>query len=234
MEITRGPQSALYGSNAVTGVINIISHRGEGAPSFTALAEGGSNYTRRFATGGSGLARGLSWSYNLSRLDSDGVVENDRYRNQSAFLNLGYDQAHRQFSFRFFGNANDTGAPGAYGSDPAGTSTDTYIDTVSRGKQNLFGYQLGYVEQISSRVRQVTTASLATNDIFYHLNLWGDYRSSNLRGILNTRSEIILSPKNTLAAGFEFNREQTKHDYITDSQFSPFLLPRTSLEEKWG
>ena len=236
VEITRGPQSALYGSNAVTGVINIISHRGEGAPSFTALAEGGSNYTRRFATGGSGLTHGFSWSYNLSRLDSDGVVANDRYRNQSAFLNLGYDQAHRQLSFQFFGNANDTGAPGPYGSDPAGTFTG--IDTVSRGKQNLFGYQFGYVEQISSRVRQVTTASLATNDLFYHLNLWGDYRSSSLRGILNTRSEIILSPKNTLAAGFEFNREQIRHDYITDSQYSPFLLPRTSLayfvEDRWN
>ena len=235
VEVTRGPQSALYGSNAVTGVINIISHRGEGAPSFTALAEGGSNYTRRFATGGSGLVHGFNWSYNLSRLDSDGVVENDRYRNQSAFLTLGYDKAHRQFSFHFFGNANDTGAPGPYGSDPAGTFTG--IDTVSRGKQNLFGYQFGYVEQISSRVRQVTTASLATDDLFYHLNLWGDYRSSSLRGVLNTRSEIILSPKNTLAAGFEFNREQIKHDYITDSQNSPFLLPRTSLayfmEDRW-
>ena len=236
IEIARGPQSALYGSNAVTGVINIISHRGEGAPSFTALAEGGSNYTRRFATGGSGLTHGFNWSYNLSRLDSDGVVANDRYRNQSAFLTLGYDQAHRQFSFRFFGNANDSGAPGPYGSHPAGPAVG--IDTVSRGKQNLFGYQLGYVEQISSRVRQVTTASLSTNDLFYHLNIWGDYRSSSLRGVFNTRSEIILSPKNTLAVGFEFNREQIKHDYITDSQYSPFLLPRTSLayfvEDRWN
>ena len=236
VEITRGPQSALYGSNAVTGVINFISRRGEGSPHFTALAEGGSYQTRRFATGGTGAVQGFNWSYNLSRLVSDGVVENDWYRNQSAFLNLGYDQKQRQFSFRFFGNANDTGAPGPYGSDPAGTFTG--IDTVSRGKQNLFGYQLGYVEQFSSRVRQVTTANLSTNDLSYHLNIWGDYQSSSLRGLFNTRSEIVLSPKNTLAVGFEFNREQTKHDYITDSQYEPFLLPRTSLayffEDRWN
>lgn len=236
MEVTRGPQSALYGSNAMTGVINFVTPRGEGKPTFTALAEGGSYSTRRFATGGTGAIRGFNWSYNLSRLDSEGVVENDHYRNQSAFLTLGYDQAKRQFSFRFFGNANDTGAPGPYGSDPAGTFTG--IDTVSRGKQNLFGYQLAYVEQISSRVRQVTTANVATNDLFYNLNIWGEYRSSSLRGIVNTRSEIILTPKNTLAAGFEYNREQTKHDYITDSQSQPFLLPRTSLayfaEDRWN
>jgi outer membrane cobalamin receptor len=236
IEVTRGPQSALYGSNAVTGVINIISRRGEGRPVFTALAEGGSNYTRRFATGGSGLTKGFSWSYNLSRLDSDGVVANDDYRNQSAFLSLGYNQANRQLSFRFFGNANERGVPGAYGSDPAHTFTG--IDTVSRGKQNLFGYQLGYTEQISSRVRQVTTASLTTNDLFYHLYLWGDYRAESLRGIFNTRSEILLSRNATLAAGFEFNRDQIRHDYIQDSQFSPFLLPRTSLayfiENRWS
>ena len=68
--------------------------------------------------------------------------------------------------------------------------------------------------------------------------MWGDYKSANLRGILNTRSEIMLSPKDTLAAGFEFNREQIRNDYITDSQFSPFLLPRTSLayfvENRWS
>ncbi len=236
IEITRGPQSALYGSNALTGAINIVSRRGEGPPTFTALAEGGSNYTRRFATGGSGLTRGFSWAYDLSRLDSDGVVANDSYRTQSAFLSLGYSRAGRQLSFRFFGNANHSGAPGPYGSDPAGTFTG--IDTVSRGKQNLFGYQVGYTEQISSRVRQVSTVSLTTNDLYYHLNLWGDYRAENLRGLFNTRTEIALSNSDTLAAGFEFNREQIRHDYITDSQFSPFLLPRTSLayfiENRWS
>jgi outer membrane receptor protein involved in Fe transport len=236
IEITRGPQSALYGSNAVTGAINVVSRRGEGPPKFTALAEGGSHYTRRFATGGSGLTRGFSWAYDLSRLDSDGAVANDNYRTQSAFLSLGYSQARRQLRFGFFGNANHSGAPGPYGSDPAGTFTG--IDTVSRGKQNLFGYQLGYTEQISSRVRQVSTVSLTTNDLFYHLNLWGDYRAESLRGVFNTRSEITLSNTDTLAAGFEFNREQIRHDYITDSQFSPFLLPRTSLayfvENRWS
>ena len=55
VEIVRGPESALYGSNAVTGVINVVTHRGQGPPRFTFLVEGGSFTTRRFATGGSGL-----------------------------------------------------------------------------------------------------------------------------------------------------------------------------------
>lgn len=239
VEVTRGPQSALYGPNALTGVINIVSRRGEGRPRFNALAEGGSYATRRFATGGSGLTKGFDWSYNLSRQDTDGVVVNDFYRNQSAFLNLGYRQnLRRQLDFHFFGNANHAGAPGPYGSDPNNFVDDNNpYDAISRGKQNLFGYQLGYTELFTPRFRQVTTASLATNDTIYHTP-YGDSNNANLRGIFNTRSEISLSNSDTLAAGFEFNREQIRHTYISDSQFNPFLLPRTSLgyfvENRWS
>jgi outer membrane receptor protein involved in Fe transport len=236
IEVTRGPESALYGPNALTGVINIVSRQGEGPPRFTALAEGGSYSTRRFATGGTGLNRGFSWSYNFSRLDSDGVVENDNYRNQSAFISLGYRQGiRREFNFHFVGNANDAGAPGPYGSDP--NHLFFGIDTVSRGKQNLFGYQLEYAEQVASRVRQVTTVSLATNNTLYH-SPYGDSDNRNLRGIFNTRTEMAVSDRDTLVAGFEFNREQIRHTYISDSQFNPFLLPRTSLayflENRWS
>ena len=67
VEVNRSQQSALCLTNALTGVINIVRRRGEGPPSFTALAEGGSYATRRFATGGSGLIKGFSWSYKFSR-----------------------------------------------------------------------------------------------------------------------------------------------------------------------
>jgi outer membrane cobalamin receptor len=243
MEVIRGPQSALYGSNAVAGVINLISKRGEGKPTFTALAEGGSYSTRRFATGGSGLNGGFSWSYNLSRIDSDGAVVNDNYRNQSAFLSLGYHQSRRLLDFHFFGNANSSGAPGPYGSDPNNFVDDkNAVNTESRGKQNLFGYQFGYTEQLSSRIRQVTTLSVATNDLFYHIHdvLWGDsnYTSENMRSVLNTRSEILLSINNTLAAGFEYNHERIKQTYITNSHNVPFPIPRNSfayfVEDRWN
>jgi outer membrane cobalamin receptor len=234
IEITRGPQSALYGSNAVTGVINLVSQKGESAPSFSGLAEGGSYSTRRFVASGNGLNRGFSWSYNLSRLDSDGVVVNDNYRNQSAFLSLGYKSSARQLDFHFIGNANDAGSPGAYGSDPMRTFWG--IDKTTRVKQNLFGYQIGYVENISSKIRQVSSVSLSTNDLYYH----SDYgnNSENLRGVFNTRTEIAISNSDTLTAGFEFNREQIRNTYLTDTQGNAFLLQRASLayfvENRWS
>jgi outer membrane cobalamin receptor len=247
VEVTRGPESALYGSNAVTGVINIVTRRGEGRPHFTAQAEGGSFTTRRFATGGSGLSRGLSWGYDLSRLDSGGTVDNDRFRNQSAFLSLGYRRSdRRRVDFHFFGNANDAGAPGPYGSDPdhlydapiyPGGPTNRQLGLLTRDKQNLFGYQGSYAEQLSSRFRQVVSGGVTTNN-YYFISPLGDSFSNNLRGVLNTRSEVIVSSKDFLVAGFEYNHEQIKNTYIADASNQPFLLPRTSLayfaENRWS
>jgi outer membrane receptor protein involved in Fe transport len=235
IEVARGPQSALYGSNAVTGVVNIISRQGDGPPHFTALAEAGSFNTHRLSTGASGLTRGWGWSFDISQLISQGVVANDRYRDQSAFFSVGYRKnPRRRFDFHFFGNANDAGAPGPYGSDPDGLFTG--IDTVSRDKQNLFGYAASFAEELSPRFRQVVTASLATND-YYFRSPFGDSFSNNWRGAVNTRSEISVSTRDFLVAGIEYSREKVRNTFIADANNHPFLLPRTSLayfvENRW-
>jgi outer membrane receptor protein involved in Fe transport len=236
VEVIRGPQSALYGSNAVTGVINIVTLRGEGPPHVTGLAEAGSFNTHRFATGASGLTRGWGWAYDLSKLVSQGVVANDRYRNQSAVFTLGYHQSpRRRADFHFFGNANDAGAPGPYGSDPDGLFAG--LDTISRDKQNLFGYAASYSEQFSPRFRQVVKATLATNDWYFH-SPFGDSFSNNWRGTVNTRSEIAVSNQDFLVAGFEYSRERIRNTYIADASNNPFSLPRSSLayfvENRWA
>ncbi|HVS87921.1 MAG TPA: TonB-dependent receptor [Candidatus Acidoferrum sp.] len=236
VEVSRGPQSALYGSNAVAGAVDIVSERGEGPPHFSFLAEGGSFTTRRFATGGSGLTRGFSWAYNLSRLDSGGVVPNDRYRNQSSYLSLGYSRTpKRQFTCHFFGNANDVGAPGPYGSDPDHLFPG--IDTVSRDKQNLFAYQASYSEQFTSRLKQVFSVSVSPDRSFFH-SPFGDSFLQNLRVVANSHGEVTVSSKDLLVYGFEYNHEQVRDTFIADAKNTPFVLPRASYayfaENRWN
>ena len=236
VEVTRGPESALYGPNAVTSVINIVTTQGEGAPHFTVQAEGGNFTTRRFLGNGSGVTGGLAWGFSVSRMDTGGLVQNDNFRNQTAFLSLGYHRSpRRRVDFHFIGNANDAGAPGPYGSDPDGLFSG--IDTFTRDKQNLFGWVGSYSEQITSKFRQVTSFDLSTND-YYFRSPYGDSYSDNLRAVLNTRSEVAVSSKDFFVAGFEYNREQVKNTYIADDSSVPFVLPRTSLaffaENRWS
>jgi vitamin B12 transporter len=87
IEVVRGPQSTLYGSDAMGGVINIITKQGKGKPVFGATFEGGSYYTfKESLYSGGAFSRG-DYSVNLSRVDSEGFSaaaggkENDGYYN---------------------------------------------------------------------------------------------------------------------------------------------------------
>lgn len=73
IEIIRGPQSSLWGSDAVAAVVNVITRTGNGAPRLGAYAEGGSNESRNAGIdGGTG---GDNWSigFGLERLETDGT-----------------------------------------------------------------------------------------------------------------------------------------------------------------
>ncbi len=77
IEIIRGAQSVLYGSDAIGGVINIITKKGQGEPRVYLSAEGGSFETFREETGISGSSDRISYSASVSRLDTRGVSKAD-------------------------------------------------------------------------------------------------------------------------------------------------------------
>ncbi len=91
VEVVRNAQSALYGSEAMGGVINIITKKGAGKPRATLSAEGGTfNTYREFGSlvGKQGIT---NFTASVSRLDSDGQFTNDDYRNTTLSARLGFD-----------------------------------------------------------------------------------------------------------------------------------------------
>ena len=89
IEIVRGPSSVLYGSDAMSGVIHIVTRKGVGRPRIDVAARFGSFGTADLqaeAAGASGMAR---WSAGLTRFSSDGIYPyNNDYRNRTASARL--------------------------------------------------------------------------------------------------------------------------------------------------
>ncbi len=75
VEVLRGPQSTLYGSDAIGGVINVVTKRGEGPLSVDAELMGGSYGTSRKALGASGGTDRYHYSFGASYLRSDGFTQ---------------------------------------------------------------------------------------------------------------------------------------------------------------
>jgi outer membrane cobalamin receptor len=237
IEVIRGPESALYGSNAVSGVINIETIHGDGPPHFSFLGEAGSLYTWRVATTGAGLNKGFSWAYSLSRLQTRGQIRNDGYRNQNSTVSLGYSRSpRREFNVNFLGYNGVVGLPGPWGSDPEGLFPGR--DPATHQNQNLFGYQAQEVEQFSSRFQQVTTVSVSTDRITFFSPTDGNSFTNNMRVVANTRSEVAVSSQDTLVAGFEYDRDQFKNLFVEGTSDLPFLLGRNSYaffaENRWN
>lgn len=79
IEIVRGPTSVLYGSSAISGVVQVFTRDGEGPARITAAVRGGSRGTLDWDASAGGEAGPVSWSASLSRFATDGLRDLDNH-----------------------------------------------------------------------------------------------------------------------------------------------------------
>ncbi|HEV8723106.1 MAG TPA: TonB-dependent receptor [Candidatus Binatia bacterium] len=91
IEILRGAGGTLYGSQAIGGVINIITKKGQGPLEAGLSLEGGNGSTHRQTLSLRGGAGKLGYSFSAARIESQGFHSvNDDYRNLAASARLDY------------------------------------------------------------------------------------------------------------------------------------------------
>lgn len=91
IEVVRGPESPLYGSDAMAGVVNIITKTGKGKPSFALSGYLGSMDTWQARFESQGRLGLLYYSFAASHLETNGIAEDDRYWRGSYALKIGAD-----------------------------------------------------------------------------------------------------------------------------------------------
>lgn len=114
IEILRGPASSLYGADAIGGVIQIFTRRGEGPAHFNASASFGTNNTTELNAGVSGGTDVVSYSLQAAYFGTDGFnaisnpangafnADRDGYHNNNASGSLAFRPAQgHEFGFNF-------------------------------------------------------------------------------------------------------------------------------------
>lgn len=119
IEVLRGPQSGLYGSDAIGGVISITTKRGQGPAKLTGTIEGGSFGTFNQTARASGSEGNFDYAFNVAHYRSTDVAvtplnllapgekrNNDIYDNLSYSTKLGV-RAGDDLALSFVGRYTD-------------------------------------------------------------------------------------------------------------------------------
>ncbi|HAK56517.1 MAG: TonB-dependent receptor [Vicinamibacterales bacterium] len=236
IEIVRGPQSALYGSDAIGSVVQIVTRRG--GPTRTAgLVEGGGFGTTRAAGSVAGSHNGWSWGAAGERLDTDGFtgeapdtgepVTNDDYRRTDGSFNLGWEGG-RDVAIRGTGrlSAFERGFPGPFGSDPL--ANVSAIDTVSRGENDIRLFSVDAEFPWSQRVTQDIQIAWSGLDGTF-TSPFGTSESESRRVTVRGQADAALLPRMGLSIGGELLRESAESTFITGPSADRVPVERSAL-----
>jgi outer membrane cobalamin receptor len=243
IEVVRGPQSALFGSNAIGAVVRVITRRG-GAPVVSGNVEAGGYGTNRVTGATSGSRGRFEWGASGDRLTSDGynghrtdaglTVANADYHRAAGAVSAGWRDGGLALRAHLQHSSDERGVPGPFGSNPVGAYTE--IDTVTRGENDQTVASASAVIPFGARVRSVFQTGYHRLESDF-LSPFGPSASSSRRWSGRAQADIHILPALDLSTGAELQREQAGSTFVTNELFEPTPVKRTVggyfVEARW-
>ena len=224
IEVLRGPASVLYGSDAMTGVIQILTRRGGGPGVVRGTVRVGTQSTTDITTGYERGVGRVRWTGSVSRFGSDGFYGfNNGYTSVvgSARVSAELDPATRAVLTLRYGDHK-----AHFPTDYAGVPSDS----------NQFNTERGLTAALEAgRVWSTRVATQVTGSVFRGRFGFGDLpdgaadtlgfgyaaeRDSRItRSTIDVRTTVDLSRRFWLAGGIEVGRESEEQSSSTTSNF---------------
>lgn len=232
IEIVRGPQSMVYGSDAMGGVINIITKKGDGPTQISASIEGGSYNTFTQQAGVSGGSDELFYSLEGSHLITDGIssaarsdgnLEDDEYEQYGVSGRIGTEisqELSANATFRTNRGVSDLDQFGGIGGDDPNRVFDNR-QLFTRGEiiTSLVEKYINPTIGISYTRNRYTDLD-AIDEAHPVDTLDSKYQGSMIK--FDIKNPIILTDDVTLLLGADTEEEQGDSFYFSESSFGPF------------
>jgi vitamin B12 transporter len=241
IEVVRGPQSTLYGSDAIGGVINIITRTGEGPASLSLSLEGGSFNSWRSQIWSGGGGEKVNYSLGMSRWSTDGIsaaaanqgnTEKDGYENNTVSARVGFTPSGNfgvNVIARYLDSSTDLdNFGGAWGDDPNHVSDQTQL--VFRTEAELTLFDDRYYQKLGVSLTDIDREFRNDYDEAHPAERSeSTYKGSMLK--IDWQHNLHLGEANTLTLGLETEEEKGDSSSYSESEYGPFtsVFPEESV-----
>lgn len=239
IEVVRGPQSTLYGSTAMGGVVQVLTRRGEGPPVPTVTLEGGTHGAFQATLGLAGSTGNLAYRAVLARREIDrvsaatagsGHAERDGHRVGAFSGRLDWRPAAAMalgLTVRASGAETDRDQEGPGGDDPNAVTEADEIALRVEGRIAAWG----------GRWEGTIGGSVTDHDRESRDQVDERHPQDRSRGTFDGRrwkvdwqNELALGETQRLTLGIETERETAATTFASDGEFGPFesVFPQAS------
>lgn len=230
IEITRGPGSALYGSNALHGIINIVSPAADSTEGFASIEGGSYGYGRlNISKGYLGKTNGLRLTASIAR--DSGYRDDSGFNQQKVSLRHDYNGAEWDIASNIsFTNLDQETAGFITGLNAFKNrdTTKTNPNPEAYRKAQSFRYWSRFSRQISDEVRwQITPYFRALDMEFLMHFLPGQPQEENSQTSIGLQNGFYFGEGSSIrmVAGtdFEFTKGSLEQTQALPTQGSAFL-----------